>query len=188
MDADGELKLPAWGGSRPPPCFARAWHMGELAAINDGELGGSRSTSDHNLDVLQDLDSQGSLCGQPPGRRRQPKEGFLRYAPSPPVERRLLLGWYPSACSDPTMEGFVWYNTMTDADNKAFNVPGTLALVLPCDGGRDCCSASAAKTATVGSSRLQQFSSDASLGLVQGRLMPMVWPHCKMGRIDKRVP
>ncbi|XP_037429139.1 uncharacterized protein LOC119294942 isoform X1 [Triticum dicoccoides] len=78
MDADGELKLPAWGGSRPPPCFARAWHMGELAAINDGELGGSRSTSDHNLDVLQDLDSQGSLCGQPPGRRRQPKEGFLR--------------------------------------------------------------------------------------------------------------
>ena len=159
MDADGELKLPAWGGSRPPPCFARAWHMGELAAINDGELGGSRSTSDHNLDVLQDLDSQGSLCGQPPGRRRQPKEGFLR----------IRLVQHHDRC-------------------RQQGLPGTLALVLPCDGGRDCCSASAAKTATVGSSRLQQFSSDASLGLVQGRLMPMVWPHCKMGRIDKRVP
>ena len=74
------------------------------------------------------------------------------------------------------MEGFVWYNTMTDADNKAFNEPGTLVLLLPCDGSRGCCSASAAKTAM------------ASLGLVQGRVMPMVWPHCKMGRINKRVP
>ncbi|XBI73236.1 hypothetical protein VPH35_067023 [Triticum aestivum] len=78
MDAVSELKLPAWGGSRPPPSFAWAWHMGELTAIDDGELGGSRSTFDHNPDVLQDLDSQGCLCGQPPGRRRQPKEGFLR--------------------------------------------------------------------------------------------------------------
>ena len=41
---------------------------------------------------------------------------------------------------------------LTDADNKAFNEPGTLALQLQCDGSRGCCSASAAKTAMVSSS------------------------------------
>lgn len=60
MDAGGGPKLAASGGSRPPPSLAWAWHMGELAALDDGELGGSRSTSEHPPDVLLHLDGQGS--------------------------------------------------------------------------------------------------------------------------------